>query len=1105
MPPKRKNKAAKAASVSPLKPPPRNTNKVSEGTKPGQVRRNSLAATSGRTSRLPSIPFSMTTRRGAKTASAGSSSASSGSRRSSLNDDAQFQEAASDFELERPAKRSRTSTESQMSNGSLDNRPMNGVQRSDPQSNAPDATTTVPKTAGKKRRASDDSTESSKTINPRPNGVLTRTQSEVSEQQPRRKKRKTTRAPADSADQPPELTDASTAPNSPEQLPDVDGSQSLQNVLPTNGDAPAKPGRRLPGRRRQPHSDINIEVDLRRQLTLKMNYRSLAKVQKTLLEELSKRTLENLESNEDFHEQCPEYGPLMADLKQRRDGRIDQIDAVRTYRMEQLQRVRLAEERIQKEQYINRFRDLQDDFLLQCYYRMKQIEREMKGDEADATDDEENILPPTYTDEPHHDVEDRIGSKFASRSRAYVEADNELEDDARRRRFDQARAKFVADDEDANDSIEEVTGGFARFAGPDRDEAIAHYNLASMADAAIELERTPTPAPRLELPKLQVIPNVQAIDLMMLAELSGRHSHDATSQSATEQIQQPQQMKQEQELLRTATPPASQDFAKRISQHNAPSTSRLPSHMPHSSPVKASPAVVQHTQGVPKSEYGTTGFSRDVIPARVSTHRIMDMLNNDQDLPAYRGKEVQPTQQSPQQHPQQPHQPPSQPLPQEPSTPSRHQAVTSQHNTPSRDAPSIFDGGLESSEQPVDQALMDALGGRPSEPSPPPAAPQSQPFPRPSAAPAREPEEPPRRRDPLQKIRELLDRKARDSGRDVADRSNYGMRPLPYFYPSSSMQATQDAVAARDRQFAQDRQAAQGRQTGQERQATQERADIAAYDPTRPSAGLYSSSSSAAPPYPPAARRLSLDHGPSPWDRDRRMSGSQAQQPSQSPFGNPAKPSQVEHSRTVSGSASHQSPYSLPTGSLPLPPKPPGPPPPTTFRFAHYDPAPPRPSYPPPSPTYPAASQPPSLIPPPPQYAPNNYHSSYQGGYVPPPGSFQAPPPPPSLPGYPPLKIHQYGGQPILPANMAPPPHTGPQMPYHGLQQAPQPQPQPHAFSPPQAQPPRPQYESVREEQPRERPPEPQSRPRRQYRSYHAPGTQFRTYSGPSEHRRRGG
>jgi hypothetical protein len=320
------------------------------------VRRNSLA-TSGRTSRLlPSVPFQMTTRRGAKTASAGPSSASSGSRRSSLNDVAQFQEAASDFEDERPAKRSRTSTDSgspQRSNGSSNNKtPMNGTQTPELPEPVSGATTTASKTVGKKRRASDDSSQSSKTLNPRPNGVLTRTQSDISEQQPRRKKRKTTGTPAESADQPPELTDASTAPNSPEQLPDVDGSQSLQNVLPTNGDAPAKPGRRLPGRRRQPHPDVNIEADLRRQLTLKMNYRSLAKVQKTLLEELSKRTVNNLQKDQDYHTKCPEYEPLMALLRQHRDGRVDQIDAVRTYRMEQLQRVRIAEEQIQKEQYI---------------------------------------------------------------------------------------------------------------------------------------------------------------------------------------------------------------------------------------------------------------------------------------------------------------------------------------------------------------------------------------------------------------------------------------------------------------------------------------------------------------------------------------------------------------------------------------------------------------------------------------------------------------------------------------------------------------------------------------------------------------------------------
>lgn len=307
------------------------------------------------------IPFSMTTRRGAKGTSnhgslAGASSASSGSRRSSLNDIAQYEDAQSDLEDAQPAKRSRTSTDSgspQVSNHSYDNNiSMNGTRTPELEKPAADVTLTTPTAAGKKRPASDGSTRSSKTGGARPNSVLDRTQSDVSDQQPRRKKRKTTDPPPDAVDQPPELTDASTAPNSPEQMPDVDGSQTLQNVLPTNGDAPAKSGRRLPGRRRQPHPDINIETDLRRQLNLKMSYRSLAKIQKVLLDELSNRTTSNLETDAEYHTRCPEYQPLMNALDQHRDSRLDEVNAMRTYRLEQLERVRIAEERIQKEQYI---------------------------------------------------------------------------------------------------------------------------------------------------------------------------------------------------------------------------------------------------------------------------------------------------------------------------------------------------------------------------------------------------------------------------------------------------------------------------------------------------------------------------------------------------------------------------------------------------------------------------------------------------------------------------------------------------------------------------------------------------------------------------------
>jgi hypothetical protein len=345
----------------------------------------------------------MTTRRAAKTSSnhtssAAPSSAASGSRRSSLNDVAQ----QSDFDDE-PAKHSRMSTDSGSPNGSFgNNTPLNGTQTPELDESVSEATLQVSNVAGKKRRASDDSTQSSRT---RPNGVLTRTQSDVSEQQPRRKKRKTTSAPADSADQPPDLTDASTAPNSPEPVPDVAIGQSLQNVLPANGDGPAKIPKRLPGRRRQPHPDMNVEVDLRRQLSLKTSYRSVAKVLKGYLDELAQRTIKNLNDDSEFHRNCPEYKPLIDGLDRKRDAQLDYLAAWRSERMDQLERVRVAEKEIQERQYIvsqaehvegrndtdtsqNRFEDLRDDYLQRCYFRMKQIEREWKAAQDDATDDE---------------------------------------------------------------------------------------------------------------------------------------------------------------------------------------------------------------------------------------------------------------------------------------------------------------------------------------------------------------------------------------------------------------------------------------------------------------------------------------------------------------------------------------------------------------------------------------------------------------------------------------------------------------------------------------------------------------------------------------------
>ncbi|KAL6154350.1 hypothetical protein ACJQWK_02128 [Exserohilum turcicum] len=1041
----------------------------------------------------------MTTRRGAKgtsnhTSSAGPSSASSGSRRNSLDENAQNDEAPGEHEDARPAKRSRTlsasgspqrcngsrdaSTHDDNSNNTHDNSssitPMNGTHTPELHKPAPAATSTAPRTAGKKRRASDGSTHSTKT---RPNGLLTRTQSDVSDQQPRKKRRTKDSAADTPADQLPELTDASTAPNSPEHMPDVDGSQSLHNVLPASGDAPAKSGRRLPGRRRQPHPDINVETDLRRQLNLKMSYRSLAKVQKLLLEELAARTTKSLEHDANFHRQCPEYHAVMAQLDQRRDARLNQVNALRTYRLEQMERVRLAEEHIQKEQYINRFRELQDDFVLQIYFRAKKLEREMKGHDANATDDEDNVLPPTYSDEPHHAQDDRIGSKFASRSRAYVEADRELEHESIRKRFSQARAAFVEKDEEADDSIDDVAGGFARFDGPDRTEAIAHYNINRLADAAHEVERTPSPQP--EPPKPEVIPNEHADLLMILADVSSNQPRSVTVPKPPLHYPHPQQQPPPPPP-RAKTPVIKQEHPREKSPEYAQPAmpSDVPSQTARDSPAESTRPAVDVTHEPPRSEPQAPAPAKEPeAPAkstpRLSTHRIMDILNDDCEVPVSRTREQQP--------------PPQEKITMPTQDPSIHR------RTSSRSDALRVDDMVNKEEPPVDQALMDALSG-PQPPSNPPSSPPSNPQPWPRSnvpPPTREPEESLRRRDPLQKIRELLDKKAREHGRDPSDRPSYGRPPVFTNKPNPQPPSGHD------------------------------RAEVAAYDPTRPSTGLYGSLPGGSYGY--ASRRESHEQSAHHWEHDRRMSGSQAPQSSTaSPYqSHAAHPHYGEHHRSGPTPPTHQSPYAPPASTLPLPAKPPGPPPPINYRFAHYDPAPPR-TY-PQSPNYPPTSHPPQSTSQP-QYT-NPYGSAppYQSGYIPPPGSFQAPPPPPSsMPPYQPLKIHQYGGQPILPANMAPPPpqqHTGPPPTLPFISQAPPPpslhassqaQGPQQAYSPTHPHPSPLQYEQQQLEGPSqngstERSSDSQSRPRRPYRSYHAPGTQFRSYQGPGEQRRRGG
>ncbi|KAF2262899.1 hypothetical protein CC78DRAFT_294572 [Lojkania enalia] len=1240
MPPKRKHKATQASAPAPQ---PKAQPADAGGIRTSSVKRRPSALPQGqRTSRLqPSEPLHMTTRRASRAASnntspaAPSSTNGSSSRRSSLNTVTNIDDL-SDHEDEPPSKRIRTNEDSGSPPGSMGS---SASQISVVESQTPaqqNAKSRVLST--RKRRASRDSSQSSKTISARQNGVPARSESEdISEQQLRRKKRKTNDPPQDPAEAPPELTDASTPAGSPEQIPDVESSQGLQHVLPIAADdAPTKVAKRLPGRRRQPHPDVNVETDLRRQLQLKMSYRVVAKTMKKMLDELSNRTINHLETDPEYHKQFPEYQAVLHQLQDHYQIRMDQIDAERELKLQHLERVHIAQERIQHEQFINCFKDLQEDMLLQCAYQLKQLEREMKMQTRNGTDDEDNIVEPTHTvDFPARNEDDRLGSKFASRSRAYVEVERLVNEVPSRRLFDKLRKEFVANDDEADDSLEDLPGGFATFTGPDRTDSTTFHNIASLLEAAADIDRA------LAQPEAsKVIPNEQADALFLLASLSSDQPQaSGLDTTSLQHSSVPSQV---------ATPTPQPGLHRPVSPFEP--VSKAPSAVPLET-VQSNPAKLVHensTSSTPSQQ--ASGITpekqtepKQATPARLTSHRISDILNNDDDLPIPKPREPRPfvADQAPV------------------ASPSLLNAIN-QHSTPSNTGPLRLEAIVNREEREPNSRIAAAedpgAGIKTESPSLNNqywlskniiARNEHQPehtHPKPSA---------------IDHSRERLDSKKREHvereeiyrlAHEVRETSGFNSDRRPsaggYTMPSTTQppytRSTRDPAQHDLRNNAFEHgvrsQWDDGRSVGVSH--TQQSAPPSThYDPTQhhvddsytdlmppASAGSYTTPGAPGPQFlyhrqhynePPASKPSSQgpslpahSHGP-PQDPDHRQSPnvpqvqldrqpslrqphmqspsvSQRQPPGQSPsishpplhgqspnmahahsYSQSHAPQQPQHplfdrpssvsfgpgqspniAHAQQGSAESQSQRSPRRESLTQPqPQTQGSttkPPPVNYRFAHYDPAPVRSVYPPPPPGYERPKSHPNLQPaPPPHHYPNPYgataaqppppppppqpaHSGYgpshgappqsyapssYPGYVPPPGSFQAPPPPPISQQYPPLKIEQYGGQPILPANMAPPPGQ-----QQGLGLA-QPPPPPSAPSTPLASPYSqatysqgyvgvplsdqgvPMYDMPSPPR-RNRPPTPQPRPRRQYRAYHAPGTQFRSYQGPESRRR---
>lgn len=109
--------------------------------------------------------------------------------------------------------------------------------------------------------------------------------------------------------------------------------------------------KRLPGRRRAPHSDPDVEANLRRQLELKVVYRAVAKALKPVLAELAQRTEHELEWDEKAHKCYEGYKEITGELDDRLRERLQVLESELQLEEERLARMHEADTILRRKQY----------------------------------------------------------------------------------------------------------------------------------------------------------------------------------------------------------------------------------------------------------------------------------------------------------------------------------------------------------------------------------------------------------------------------------------------------------------------------------------------------------------------------------------------------------------------------------------------------------------------------------------------------------------------------------------------------------------------------------------------------------------------------------
>ncbi|KAF2462336.1 hypothetical protein BDY21DRAFT_418240 [Lineolata rhizophorae] len=487
-----------APSASPISDSEKTSKTTSPETRLGSSNKRGAQTPSSKPARLqPSEPLHMTTRAASRAVSnsAASSVASGDSRRNSL---AEVSSESIDSVTGERSKSRRLSLRSDASHDSQ-NTPHSTAESPTDQKESElltelreDARQTRKRKRSPEEPTSNGVNQSESLINGLENGLAKeRKEKENGELlQPPLKRRGGRRSILTQDGTPAASADATPIPGTPNSTINLPPGHSQSGAETPNMEQPAKAVKRLPGRRRAPNPNVNIEADLRRQLHLKMGYRAVAKVLKPILDELAQRTLNDLENDPQLYKQYEEYDEIQAELRDRLGDRLTTVENQRKHKVGTLSRVMIAQEEMIRAEYINRVLQVQEDLLIHCQTQLLEIQRAyLREQDDDATDDEGNLVPRPRkaSTKKQQQPAEVLGWKYDSRSRFYVEADQIWKDDHFRRTFQNDQSQFIDDDEEMDDGAKASvldTTNFATCDGRFRDVRHAEYNMLQLAKAS---------------------------------------------------------------------------------------------------------------------------------------------------------------------------------------------------------------------------------------------------------------------------------------------------------------------------------------------------------------------------------------------------------------------------------------------------------------------------------------------------------------------------------------------------------------------------------------------------------------------------------------------